>query len=381
MKKCTIVGAGLAGLTASIILARQGRDVEVLEQKKAVGGAAIEMEELSSRPHAFADMTPFDMEGLSSYLGFEIAPSADGTPFFKSLPYARFHCFGKKYDMVFPENLHMTLVERGKGASSLDTHLYKIAERHGVSFRFGTRLSTKADFSALPPQTILATGMFREAFLALGIPHKTAWGFLANTRLLNYKGPETVVYLDKYIKDYGYFTIVNDVGGAMLFQRDKPIPDKAKKWFVERLKNNEGIEFPEWMDAQTLSATPTGSIFNPRLFQDRFILAGTLAGFQDPSMVLGVHGALVSGKIAAMALSDRDKAVLEFKRMNKWWRSAFMVKRLIDRTHPLGVSLMGSAILSLTKHIDQRYLWLLYPAVPGWMRLKKAGYKNGSSES
>jgi flavin-dependent dehydrogenase len=140
---------------------------------------------------------------------------------------------------------------------------------------------------------------------------------------------------------------------------------------VQRLKEDEGIEFPEWTEAEALVATPTGSAFNPRLFKDRFILAGALAGFQDPTMVLGVHGALVSGKIAAMALTDKNKAALEFRRMNRWWRSAFVAKRLLDLTHPLGPYLMGKAVLNLANRIDQRYLWLLYPAVPGWMRLNK----------
>ena len=83
--------------------------------------------------------------------------------------------------------------------------------------------------------------------------------------------------------------------------------------------------------------TPTGSFSNPRLFSGDLILTGTLSGMQDPSMVLGVHGALVSGRIAAMAVNDRERATAEFRRMNRWWRL-----RLPDAAAALGHASLGS---------------------------------------
>ena len=86
-------------------------------------------------------------------------------------------------------------------------------------------------------------------------------------------------------------------------------------------------------------------------------------------MVLGVHGALVSGRIAAMAVHDRERATEEFRRMNRWWKLAYLTRRLLWATHPWGPRKLIPAVLRLLPHVDQRFLWLLNPAVPGWMRL------------
>ncbi len=44
---------------------------------------------------------------------------------------------------------------------------------------------------------------------------------------------------------------------------------------------------------------------NPRLFSGDKILAGTLAGLQDPLFFFGVHASLISGHIAAQAVDDK----------------------------------------------------------------------------
>ena len=94
--------------------------------------------------------------------------------------------------------------------------------------------------------------------------------------------------------------------------------------------------FPDWHTIENLVGTPTGSFSNPRLYCGNLILAGTLSGMQDPSMVLGVHGALVSGRIAAMAVHDRERATEEFRRMNRWWKLGYLTRRLLWATHPWG---------------------------------------------
>jgi len=51
----------------------------------------------------------------------------------------------------------------------------------------------------------------------------------------------------------------------------------------------------------------------PQLIRDdKFILAGTLAGFIETNLGFGITGALISGKIAAMAVTDPEKARAEF---------------------------------------------------------------------
>ncbi len=373
MKKVTIVGAGLAGLTAAVILAREGHEVTVLEQEKAVGGASLHASEVAGHEVCVADMTPLDPDAMGRYLGFglTVEEGSDPLPFYNPLPCLRFHLFGRTKELALPGDVHMKMVERGARPSSIDMYLYRLAADSGVEFSFGSPVRTRKEFGDLPPGTIVATGMFREAFEALGIPYTKAYGHFASGPAPEDRSPFCVAYYDEHTRDYAYYATANGVGAAVLFQRGKPLTAAALDWFPRQLFADEGIEFSDWHTIENLVGTPTGSFSNPRLFSGPLVLAGTLAGMQDPSMVLGVHGALVSGRIAAMAVTDREGAMREFHRMNRWWRLAYLTRRLLWATHPWGPRTLIPVVLGLVPHVDQRFLWLLNPAVPGWMRLPK----------
>jgi hypothetical protein len=372
MSKIIIVGAGLSGMTAGICLARDGYEVEIWDRGNAVGGVALEQEAEMKKPVAIADMTPFNIGRLSRYLGFDLMPDKEKNnhiDYFTPLPSARFYISGTKCDMHYPDDLHMKLVERGPRPSSLDSHLYHTARNAGVKFRYNVAVESKKDFSELPTGSIVATGMFRKSYIALDVPFVQAYAYFAVQGFKKYQGPETIVYLDKYTKDYGYFTIINGIGAAILFQRGAGISSAAREWFPRRLNEDEGLDFADWRTIEDYAGTPTGSLFNPRLFHDRFILTGTLAGLQDPSWVLGVHGALVSGKIAAIAVKDREKALQEFKRMNRWWQLCYLGKKFFNATHPYSQRFIIRPIIQSGMHFHQRYLWFLYPAIPGLRRI------------
>ncbi len=373
MKQVTIVGAGLSGLTAAIILAREGYAVTVLEQKNTIGGASLYASAVSKQEICFADMTPLDIDAMSRYLGFPLTPPAglQSMSFYNPLPSLRFRVFGKLLDLQLPANVHMKMIERGARPSSLDSFLYRLAKNSGVNISFGMQVSTRKDFSDLPPGSIVATGMFRKTFDALGIPFTRAYGFFAGGPAPAGRSPFCTAYYHEHTQDYGYYATANGVGAAVLFQRAKPLSAAATEWFPKQLLKDEGLSFPEWHMIENLAGTPTGAFSNPRLFCGNLILAGTLSGMQDPSMVLGVHGALVSGRIAALAVHDRERATREFRRMNRWWKIGLLTRRLLWATHPWGPRVLIPAVLRLQPHVDQRYLWLLNPAIPGWMRLPK----------
>ncbi len=374
MKQIVIVGAGISGLTAAIILAREGYDVTVLEQKKIIGGTSLVASDVSGHKVSIADMTPLSIDGMSRYLGFSLAVAdhSDPVPFYNPLPFLRLRAFGHLIELPMPSNVQMKMIERGQRQSSLDMYLYRLATDCGVHFSFDTRMRTRKDFSDLPPGSIVATGMFREAFEALGIPYTRAYGHFASGPVADGRSPFCVAYYHEYTHDYAYYAYyasANNMGVAVLFQRGKPLSAEAKKWFPKQLTEDESLEFSDWHTIENIVGTPTDSLSNPRLFSGNLILTGTLSGMQDPSMVLGVHGALVSGKIAAMAIHDREKATVEFHRMNRWWKEAYILRRFLWATHPWGPRIMIPAVLKLVRHVDQRFLWLLNPAVPGWMRL------------
>ncbi len=151
---------------------------------------------------------------------------------------------------------------------------------------------------------------------------------------LDDRSPFCVAYHQEYTHDYAYYASANGMGVAVLFQRGKPLSVTAKEWFPKQLLEDEGLKFSDWHTIGNIAGTPTDSLSNPRLFPGDLILTETLSGMQDPSMVLGVHGALVSGKIAAMVVHGREKATAKFHRMNRWWKEAYLLRRLLRATHP-----------------------------------------------
>jgi flavin-dependent dehydrogenase len=361
MKQVTIVGAGLSGLTAAITLAREGWEVDIIERRDGVGGPARDME-TGEMTYVMVDGTPMELDKLTRYLGFDISPA--------TIPMDRttIYCFGKRYDVKFPRNVPAVLVERGMRKDSLDVLLYELAKEAGVKFTFNTPVKTRQDFADLPPDTILATGLFKDTYEAIGIPYVQVYGHMAFGTMENYGGPPVVVYMDRYTQDYAFFSTINGMGGALLFQRGKPLSQESKRWFRKQLAHDEGIEFLEWLDLE-VGVLPMGAINNPRLFHDRYILTGTLAGMQDPVLLFGVHGALISGKIAALALTDREAALKQFKLMNALWQLSYINRKIVEKTHPWGLHYAGRAGLDLQPFYEKWLLRYVFTFVPGWLRV------------
>ncbi len=356
-----VVGGGIAGLCAAINLRREGHQVRVLERRDGIGGAARDAS-TGDLSYIMADGTPIEMDKMTRYIGIDISPACE------PLASTRLYSFGKHYDTVFPKNVTAVLVERSSRKYSLDMFLYRIAVEEGVQFEFNHTVKTRKDIDDLPPKTILAAGLFGDAYDALGVPCEKVYGLMGQGLKPGYDGAKVIMYMDRYTWDYGFFSTINGVGGALLFSRKKPLSEEAKAWFPQTLMRDEGIEFADWYDLD-LGVLPTASFNNPRLFQDRFILAGTMAGAQDPVLLFGVHGALVTGKIAAMALSRPEEAYKEFRKINLLWKLSYINRRMIEATYPYGLFLASRLGLSLYPYYASfapRYAFLL---IPGWLRI------------
>jgi hypothetical protein len=340
-----VVGAGLAGLCAAINLRREGYDVRVLERRDGVGGPARDMS-TGELTYVMADGTPMEVEKISRYIGIDVAPAC------VPLHSTRIYSFRKRFDIDFPKNVPAVLVERGSRKDSMDMYLYHIAARED-----------------LPPKSIIAAGLFEDAYKELGIPYVHVEGLFGQGMVADdYDGPNVILYMDRHTQDYAFFSTIHGLAGALLFQRKKPLSQEAKEWFPEQLKKDEGIEFPEWHNLD-VGVLPMGSINNPRLFSGRFILAGTLAGAQDPVLLFGVHGALVTGKIAAMALSRPEEALKQFRKINLLWKLSYLNRLFVELTHPYGLmaaSRVGLELYPLYARFVMRYAFLF---VPGWLRV------------
>ncbi|MBN2027354.1 MAG: FAD-dependent oxidoreductase [Actinobacteria bacterium] len=322
MAEVTIVGAGLSGLTAAINLARRGHDVVVLEREERIGGSPLY--------HPSGQGSPLKLDALQSYLGFEITPGIEPIRDMTEIA-------GGKALPIDPSLINSYFFERGPRSTSLDTYLYEVAKEAGVEFRFNNPVMSQEDMAQLPPNTIVATGLHFEGFDALRVPYLTSYHF-------TYKGtcdPElnyVHMFHDTYTSDYGYTSAFRGIRYVHLFNRREPISFSSRDRFAEHVERFDAFEVPEWN--QFTFPVPAATIRTPRIFVGSKILAGTLAGAMDPVAFFGLNGALVSGKIAAIAVEDKERGWREFQKCVSVFPTAYTLSRLKE-LQPLPLSVLG----------------------------------------
>lgn len=292
-KDVLVVGAGPAGLVAAINLQREGFNVIVREKQARVGG--------EPGWHPSVHTTPVDDPGLWDYIGVNCSEA-----FVDSTEVLKIYVRGKEVPgmkNVFGKH-GMKNTERGQRPTSLDSFLFRIAEKEGVNFEF-SRPFQEDDLSKAPKGTIIATGLTPGMFDWLGLDRTVFAGYWANCEI----EPGFVsnsFYLGQFSNEYGYACAMNGIWYVLLFAR-RDVDAKDLETFRGVLADLEGRTFDKWR--RFLGHTPKG----PRLFCKDFILAGTVAGVVEPAFGGGITGALLSGKIAAVAVTDPDRALAEFK--------------------------------------------------------------------
>jgi len=316
MAKIHIVGAGLSGMVAAILLTREGHEVTILEGHPGIGGM--------KGVHPSAHTTPIDVERVSRTLDIDLSPC------FKPILDFRMGVLDRLY-VCGSDTLHC--VERSSRPSSIDSFLYNLCLRQGVVFSFGP---VDKDPLSLPPNTILATGLHPEMFDALSIPYNRVYSFwIAPARSTGkFQNLKTefeqllVGHIDNYTNDYFYVTAMNDLWYALLFSR-KPLNPTHLDRCVKKVRDRLGVELDEWKFLT--GCVPTKSLRNPRLFLGDKILTGSLSGSMDPMFLFGIHGALLSGRVAAMAVTDPEGAELEFRRLNRFFIPTLVQRRIYEK--------------------------------------------------
>ena len=289
-KDIQIHGAGLAGLTAAINLVRNGYNVTVYEKENRIGG--------STKCHPSNHMTPMHIQKIQEYIGIKIEPC------FSKLDAFRGYIGSKKY-VFSTKNLYV--VERGPRESSLDYLLYKIALKEGVNFRFSQPL-TKEKLKDIPENSIIATAGYSQLASSLNLPYITFKQF--DTHMKTDIGNSTIAYFGDYTSDYGYVSGKNGIISAQLSGSSNLSQENLKK-FINLVKETEYIELDGW--SSIISHFPKKVQLFTKFAGKTFVLTGGIAGFLDPFFGFGINGALISGKIAAISIISKRKALQEFK--------------------------------------------------------------------
>jgi flavin-dependent dehydrogenase len=307
-KKVHIVGAGLSGMVAAINLARDGHEVVMLEAAKEIGGI---------HPHHPSNHgTPINTELIKSYVGIDI------TPVIRPCHHMNIVIKSHKFNVpIYPGYS----LERGPRKTSIDTFLYEECKKLGVKFEFNQEIKDPFD---LPDPTIIATGLFRYMYGALSRPTLRLPCFSARC-VDSDKSRDGNLYswFGSYSDTYGYASIANELGYYLLFSNsDLTLVDL--KNFEEELEKSEGIKFDHWDYFEVF--VPVSVPDAPKLYCGSKILAGTLSGMMEPTAYFGIHGALISGKIAALAVTDPETASRDFAHFNRNFNAALRAQRMMS---------------------------------------------------
>lgn len=331
-RKITIVGAGLSGMIAAINLAREGHRVCILEKHGKIGG---------SLPHHPSNHgTPLAMDWIWDYIGIDLSD------YFLPSIQLDFFIGEEKFFRAENENY---ICERGCRKTAIDKYLYNLCIKTGVTFEFNCKVK---NFFDLPDPTIIATGLHKAPQEILHRPMLRLPVFASRRKL----GPgeqngRLFSWVDDYTRCYGYSATANDLMYTNMFSYDDLNTLDLKK-YQNHIRNSTGLDLRKW--AYFEAYVPTGRIDAPQLFEGSKILTGTLSGAMCPFAYFGIHGALVSGKISAIAVSDPEKAIREFSKMTSNFKASYLTYMAFKK------------IPGLTKHI-QSFLFkhpLLYSLVP-----------------
>ncbi len=295
-----ILGAGLSGMVASIILAREGRKVKVIEGAKEIGG------DMALHPSIHA--TPVDIDKVASWTGL------DTDRMFVMGKRCQTFIRGQSY-----EQSAVFLVERGNRPSSIDSYLFEEAKKLGVEFEFGRYVK---DRNELPKGSIMATGFHPAMFKVFGTPNRKGGGFF---KAVENDDPSLegsmYVWMGPYTKDYAYGGVLNGLKYVAVFSRFG-LADNSLSEYQKHLKATLGWEFDDWKLKKNIPIPY--SFKKPKLWVDDYILTGTVGGVMDPMGGFGIHGAILSGVIAAWAILDPQRAEKEFKRLNNNYTTAYL---------------------------------------------------------
>lgn len=332
-----IAGAGPAGLSAAITLAKAGRSVIVHEAKAGVGhrfqGDLQGLENWSTQKDV---LTTLREQGVTT--SFDAIPSVKGVAF---------DARRKSYNIHSSEPLFYT-VERGPGPKTLDTALLNQALELGVDVRFNSRLKE------IEGKGILAAGPQATDAMAVGFHFET-----------DLKNGFWVICDNKLApKGYAYLLTMNGIGTikSCMFS-----DFERKNIYVERTVK----AFEELLGLRMKNPRAHGGVGNFRIpkhaLHGRHPIVGEQAGFQDTLWGFGMRHAITSGILAAHSLINNTD-------YNQQWRNALgnqMLASVVNRVFFRNIPNWGYSwfLRYATEHGDSRNILHRFYQLSSFKRL------------
>ena len=321
-----IIGAGPAGLTAAINLAKANIDVVVHEQNDNVGlrfnGDFQGLENWSTKEDTIDFLASV---GIST--NFLFKPYSELTVFTPS---------GRRHLVKFPRPLFY-LVERGATETSLDQGLKQQAISSGVKFIWNDKVE-----EVKQGKTVVATGPKSADAIAKGIVFSTSHEDAA------------ITFVDYRIAPKAYAYLLINGGKATfatcLFEDFK----NEREYFevaLERMRKSVGIDI---RDPKEFGGF-VNFFFKPATRGDRFWYVGESAGFQDGLWGFGMRFAMMSGYLAAQSIISGES----YERLVQEKIEKILEVSVADR---LIFSLLGNRgyekALSVVDRLEDPIAWL-----------------------
>lgn len=305
-----IAGAGPAGLTAAITLARGGRAVEVHEAKSDVGARFIGDLQIMENSSEREDLRHFlGRAGIET--NFWVRPVTE----------ARFFDHKLRGRAVQASTPYGFFIRRGPVEGTLDRGLLAQARAAGVDVRFGSRLAADAaDIVATGPAT--PDGLAKEITFRTDLPDRV-----------------DVFFDHRYAPGgYSYFFILDGIGtfGCAVVSDFKRIDD----YFAITLRRALEVEHADVTREQRTGYSYMNFHLKETSSSNGRSWAGEAAGFQDYLFGLGIRYAIKSGWLAARAiLEERPYDELWKDELERKQRTSLVNRFLYERGGNFGLSM------------------------------------------